>query len=105
MSIEPNSNWQAGDLAICLTHPDGIWHNCLTGHPTQGPMQDQVLRVTAVEAPFAYDPFASAWLEFDEFPEQLFPGIQFRKIIPDAESATDQHIIALIKGRGLKVAA
>lgn len=105
MNAQPNVDWQAGDLAICLTHPDGMWKNCLTGAAQRGPSCDQVTRVTDTANPlFELHP-TPLWLEFDEYPGLLWPASDFRKIVPDQAGACDREIVALIKGHGRKVAA
>lgn len=83
-----SQGWGAGDLAVCLNNI-GWWEEGAHG-AVDGPALNQVLRVAIV--------YPGLGLEFDEFPDQIWPAREFRRIEPDHSAADDANIVALIKG-------
>jgi hypothetical protein len=83
-----SQDWHEGDLAVCINNI-GWWEERAHG-AVDGPVLDQVLRVAAV--------YSGLGLEFDEFPDQIWPEREFRRIEPDHSAANDPDIVALIKG-------
>lgn len=92
---DQSEGWRAGDLAVCNAY--GPWFND-GAEPVMGPEYDQVLRVAAVYHNAPIGAGVCLALEFDEFPEEMFPARDFRRVAPDYSAADDRRIIALIKG-------
>lgn len=90
-----SQGWRAGDLAVCLNNI-GWWEEREHG-AVDGPALDQVLRVAAV--------YPGLGLEFDEFPDEIWPEHEFRRIEPDHSAADDADIVALIKGASVRASA
>ena len=92
---EKSEEWAVGDLAVCDVY--GPWFNDGTD-PVVGPVHDQVIRVAAVYQNAPIGVGVCLALEFDEYPDELFPARDFRRITPDHSAAEDRRIVALIKG-------
>lgn len=99
---EQAEGWRAGDLAVCLEY--GPWFG-EGPDATAGPDHDQVLRVVLVFADVAFPRGPQLALEFDEFPDNLFPASAFRRIKPDHSAADDVEIVALIKRASVRASA
>ena len=84
----PEEGWRAGDLAVCLNKIG--WWGAIDHMSVDGPVLDQVLRVAAV--------YPDAGLEFDEFPDEIWPAYEFRRIEPDHSAADDAEFLRLIMG-------
>ena len=97
-----SESWSAGDLAVCDAY--GPWFND-GADPVDGPEHDQVLRVAAVYQNAPIGAGVCLALEFDEFPDEMFPARDFRRVEPDYSAAADRRIIALIKGLGVRASA
>ena len=92
---EPSKGWRAGDLAVCLGNGD--WWKDADGAVSVGPEHEQVVRVSFVV--FGVDGYDDGiGLEFEGWPNELYPARLFRRIDPDHSAADDAEIIALIKG-------
>lgn len=92
---EQSEGWRAGVLAVC-TNNIGWWES-REHDAIDGPALNQVLRVAGV--------FPGLGLEFDEFPDQIWPKREFRRIEPDHSAADDAEIVALIKCASVRAAA
>jgi hypothetical protein len=99
---EQSEGWRAGDLAVCNAY--GPWFND-GAEPVTGPEHEQVLWVAAVYSDAPIGSGVCLALEFDEFPDEMFPARDFRRIAPDYSSAGGRRIVALIKGAGAGVPA
>jgi hypothetical protein len=99
---EQSGSWRAGDLAVCIEY--GPWFGA-GSEATVGPDHDQVLRVALVFADVAFPRGPQLALEFDEFPDNLFPASAFRRIEPDHSAADDAEIVALIKRASVRASA
>lgn len=87
--------WRAGDLAVCLGNGD--WWKDANGAVSIGPEHEQVVRVAFVV--FGVEGYDDGiGLEFDGWPNELYPARLFRRIEPDHSAADDAEIVALIKG-------
>lgn len=99
---EQSKGWGAGDLAVCLG--DGDWWKDVNGAASLGPAKEQVVRVSCVV--FGVEGYDDGiGLEFEGWPDELYPARLFRRIDPDHSAADDAEIIALIKGAGVRVSA
>jgi len=92
---EQSEGWRAGDLAVCAVY--GPWFNDGAA-PIAGPEHDQMLRVSCVYRDAPIGAGVCLALEFDEFPDELYPARDFRRIRPDHRPAADRRIVAMIKG-------
>lgn len=90
-----SEGWGVGDLAVCLNNI-GWWEEREHG-AIDGPSLNQVLRVAGV--------YPGLGLEFEEFPDQIWPEREFRRIEPDHSAADDAEIVALIKGASVRARA
>lgn len=92
---ELSQGWSAADLAVCEAY--GPWFND-GADPVPGPEHEQVMRVAAVYRDVPLGAGVGLGLEFDEFPDEIFPARDFRRIGPDRLTAADRRFTALIKG-------
>lgn len=83
------SDWQAGDLALCVT--DEPWTNAKTGAPSYGPTRGSVMLVEHV-GQFSD---VGTILAFAEWPRDYFEANAFRKIAPHQPDAEDRQTIWL----------
>lgn len=93
---EQSEGWRDGDLAVCTEY--GPWFNDGVADPVVGPEHDQVLRVAYVYADVSFASGRGLALEFDEFPDELYPARDFRRIEPEGLTAADRRFTSLIKG-------
>lgn len=97
-----SEGWRAGDLAVCLAN--GAWWKDANGAPSLGPEHEQVVRVSCVVfGVHGYDD--GVGLEFDGWPNEIYPARLFRRIEPDHSAADDADIVALIKGASVRASA
>lgn len=98
---DQSEGWRAGDLAVCISNI-GWWD--ADSQAAAGPDAEQIVRVAEVYGGVAGYP-GGVGLEFDEFPDNLYPASAFRKVHPDHSPADDVEIVALIKRAGAEVPA
>lgn len=99
---EKSKGWGAGDLAVCCEY--GPWFG-EAADPTVGPEHDQILRVAIVFPSIFFLRGPELGLEFDEFPDSIFPASAFRRIEPDHGFADDAATVALIKRASVRASA
>lgn len=87
--------WGAGDLAVCVEY--GPWFAQNAAAANLGPDHDQIVRVGIVFPVMEFPRSPDVGLEFDEFPDNIFPASAFRRIEPDHSVADDASTVALIK--------
>ncbi|PAL20189.1 hypothetical protein [Sphingopyxis sp. GW247-27LB] len=100
---EQSEGWRAGDLAVCISNIG--WWNETTHEAADGPEAEQVVRVRKVYVGIAeYGP-GEPGLEFDEWPNEVYPARSFDRINPDHTAADDAEIVALIKSVSVRARA
>lgn len=88
MEKHDSSNWQVGDLALCIKH--GRWRNTLNGrYRMKGPQLGSVNQVVRV----ARSSFGAPTLYFHPWPRVNFLADRFVKTTPPALDDDDEREI------------
>jgi len=80
-----DKSWRAGDLAECIV--DGTWYSLEDGATKPGPSKGERRVVTQVELSGDAAGHMVLWLTFAKSRGQIFRADQFRKIVPQADTA------------------
>lgn len=89
------SDWQIGDLALCVSNGPDPDHWLSEGG---GPLRGSVSTVASVEFhPEEDGNLDGLWLGFEGFGDVVFFHLGFRKVTPESADEFDRETIALMK--------
>jgi hypothetical protein len=94
------SDWQKGDLALCVSRCKGAGHLALLWSPRVG----QVCTVIEVDLFVEDDATCLNFAEDPDYqPNAGFDAIHFRKVTPPAADEFDRETIALMNSKPVRV--